>query len=237
MTVDSNIDIKHAQRRLNDLGFGPLKVDGVYGPKTADAVRRFKVSIGFRNSDYLGPLTWARLIADAPRDDRLEEPPWIRELRGLMGRHERHDNAMLRRFLASDGHALGDPARFPWCGDAVETAVRLALPDEPFNGPLGQNPYWARNWLHFGVVTDPVAYAVFVFEREGGGGHVGFGMGEGVLDREPVYYVFGGNQSNRVSIAPIAKRRCIGIRRPRTWNAPLPRLPRMTGGTVSTNEA
>jgi hypothetical protein len=233
MTVDSNIDVRHAQRRLNDLGFGPLKVDGAYGPKTGDAVRRFKVSIGFRNSDYLGPLTWARLIAADPMNDSLDEPPWMRELRALMGRHERHDNAMLRRFLASDGHALGDPAEFPWCGDAVETPIRLTLPDEPFNGLVGENPYWARHWLDFGVPSEAGLGAVFVFEREGGGGHVGFGAGESTTH----WYILGGNQSNRVSIAPIDKRRCIGIRRPRTWNAPLSRLPRMTGGTVSTNEA
>jgi hypothetical protein len=227
------IDYKHAQRRLNWLGFGPLKVDGIYGPKSRDAVRRFKVSIGFRNSDYLGPLTWARLIADPPAPDAAIEPPWITEVRALMGRHERIDNALLRKWLASDGHALGDPAEFPWCGDLVETAIRLTLPNEPFNGPLGENPYWARNWLHFGERSEPLLGAVFVFAREGGGGHVGFGAGEG----DGVWYIRSGNQSNRVTIAPIAKSRCLGIRRPVTWNAPLPRLPRMSGGTVSTNEA
>lgn len=217
------------QKRLNAAGFGPLLEDGIWGPKTADAVRRFKVSIGFRNSDFLGPLTIERLLGPA---DALVEPPWIRELRALMGRHERADNAALRQWLASDGNALGDPAKLPWCGDAVETAIRLTLPGEPFNGPLGENPYWARNWAHFGVKTEPVAYAVYVFVRDGGG-HVGFGMGQS----EDHFYILGGNQSNRVSIAPIDKDRCIAIRRPTTWNAPLPELPRMSGGAISTNEA
>jgi hypothetical protein len=73
-----------------------------------------------------------------------------------------------------------------------------------------------------------------VFKRPGGG-HVGFLGGESPDN----YYVLGGNQKNMVNITPIEKSRAIAIRWP--LNVPLRQvqigLPKMSGGTVSTNEA
>ena len=34
-------DVQELQERLKTLGFGPQVIDGIYGPKTAEAVRRF----------------------------------------------------------------------------------------------------------------------------------------------------------------------------------------------------
>ena len=56
-------------------------------------------------------------------------------------------------WLKRDGRSLGDPGKNPWCGDFVETCIRMGLPDEPLLGALGTNPYWARNWLLFGERT------------------------------------------------------------------------------------
>ncbi|BCH31283.1 hypothetical protein MesoLjLc_32130 [Mesorhizobium sp. L-8-10] len=63
-------------------------------------------------------------------------PPWIAIARAKIGQHEKIYNKKLRDWLKSDGHALGDPAKLPWCGDFVETCLALALPG---------NPYWARS--------------------------------------------------------------------------------------------
>ena len=79
----------------------------------------------------------------------------------------------------------------------------MGLPDEPLLGALGTNPYWARNWLLFGRDTKPVTGAVLIFER-GFGGHVGFAVGQD----DTHFYVLGGNQSDAITIARIAKSAC-----------------------------
>jgi len=74
-------------------------------------------------------------------------------------------------WLKRDGRSLGDPSKNPWCGDFMETCIRMALPDEPLLGALGTNPYWARHWLLFGREVQPITGAVLIFSR-GSGGHV-----------------------------------------------------------------
>jgi hypothetical protein len=72
-----------------------------------------------------------------------------------------------------------------------------------------------------------------VFER-GSGGHVGFAVGQDGT----ALHVLGGNQSNAVTVARIAKTRLLGARWPATFARPSAlHLPRMTvGGALSTNE-
>ncbi|SLN76702.1 hypothetical protein ROG8370_03902 [Roseovarius gaetbuli] len=121
----------------------------------------------------------------------------------------------------------------PWCGDFVETCIRMGLPDEPLLGALGKNPYWARNWLLFGREVQPIIGAVLVFER-GSGGHVGFAIGQD----DTHFYVLGGNQSDAVTIARIIKSRLLGARWPATYPPRLQRLATMKPGEFlsTTNE-
>lgn len=75
--------------------------------------------------------------------------------------------------------------------------------------------------------------AVLVFGRPGGG-HVGFYLGEDAAD----YVVLGGNQGDAVSIARLAKARCIARRWPS--GEPVigrPRIVRKAGVKTSSNEA
>jgi len=167
------------------------------------------------------------------RQQTEQELPWIVEGKKVWGLHEIRDNARLRQWLRSDGKTLGDPKQLPWCGDYVETAIKNSLPNEPFEGAVGKNPYWARNWLKFGVPTEPVYGAVIVFSR-GNGGHVGFVVGEDNTD----YYVLGGNQSDSVNIVRISKSRFLGCRWPATFRNPNTPLPRMSPNNIprTTNE-
>jgi hypothetical protein len=161
--------------------------------------------------------------------------PWITDLRRVLGLHEVRDNAALRAYLRSDGgKTLGDPKKLPWCGDAVDTSMFNALPNEPRPGALGQNPYWARNWALFGV--EGLYYgSVLVFVRKGGG-HVGYAMG--ITPDRKYYLVMGGNQGDTVSVKPIAVDRCIAARWPSTSKHPKVLLPkRAMNGAASTNEA
>ncbi|MCL4065908.1 TIGR02594 family protein [Pseudomonas sp. GX19020] len=204
------------QTGLRDLGYQPGAVDGIFGPRTKAAAEAWLAAGG--------------TAAKAPSSGDL---PWMTEGKRVLGRHEVRDNGLLRSWLKSDGKTLGDPAKLPWCGDFVETCIRLALPGEPFPGSLGQNPYWARNWLELGQKTNPTYGAVLVFER-GSGGHVGFAVGA-----DPAcFHVLGGNQSNAVTIARIDRKRLLGARWPKTFAALPLNLPSLSASdSISTNEA
>ena len=163
----------------------------------------------------------------------MSDLPWMVEAKKVMGLHEDRDRAVLAKWLKSDGKTLGDPSKLPWCGDFVDTAIELALPDEPRPGKLGENPYWALNWLLFGKACNPAYGAVVAFERPGGG-HVGFLVGQD----EKRFYVLGGNQGDTVSVTPIDRGRARGYRWPTTYKGKPGDLPQMKSATASSkNEA
>ena len=217
MTPDTREPIRLIQIGLDALGHSPGGIDGVWGLRTVRSLKALLAANG-------------RAASMAPPGPL----PWITEAQSALGRHEARDRSWLMDWLKRDGRSLGDPSKTPWCGDFVETCIRVALSDEPLLGVLGSNPYWARNWMLFGQQVPPILGAVLVFER-GSGGHVGFAIGQD----DTHFYVLGGNQSDAVTIARIAKSRLIGARWPATWPPRLQRLPTITPGDVltSTNEA
>lgn len=118
----------------------------------------------------------------------------------------------------------------PWCGLFTAIVVKRA------NFDVVKSPLWARDWLNFGVEQKTAMLGdVLVFTRPGGGGHVGFYIGED----DTCYHVLGGNQSNMVNATRILKSRCIGIRRC-NWKISQPKKVRVikliATGNVSTNE-
>lgn len=243
MTLNS-YDVRWLQRALKTLGHYSGQIDGIAGPKTQAAMIAFKRGQGLRARFYVGPITLARL-ADAvdeqcPRrfgPDMAPEPPWLVEIGKVMGLHEDRDNAALRAWLASDGSTLGDPAVYPWCGDAAITALELALPGEPLPDALERNPYWARNFAQYGIACGKVYGAIASFTR-GKGGHVGFAVGFDPAGNR--YLIRGGNQSDSVRDSWLAASRLIALRWPKAWSAayqrPLPLLD-ASGAVLSTNEA
>jgi peptidoglycan hydrolase-like protein with peptidoglycan-binding domain len=50
------------QQVLKDIGFYMGEVDGIYGPKTAKAVRDFQISDNLLADGIIGPQTWNALI-------------------------------------------------------------------------------------------------------------------------------------------------------------------------------
>lgn len=217
MTTDTTEAIRDIQCALDALGHSPGAIDGLWGLRTARALKSLLAANG-------------RAASVAPPGPL----PWIAEAKSALGRHEARDRSWLMDWLKRDGRSLGDPAKNPWCGDFVETCIRVALPDEPLLGALGSNPYWARNWLQFGQEVQPIPGAVLIFER-GSGGHVGFALGQD----DTHFHVLGGNQSDAVTIARIAKSRLLGARWPATCPPRAQRLPKMKPGEylTTTNEA
>lgn len=239
-------DVKALQQALKDKGLDPGVVDGILGPNTERAISAFKASIGLLARPYVGPLTWEALTGKplkktvAPKDGVVSGLPWMNEISRYLGLHENRDYSTLSKWLKSDGGTVGDPRRIPWCGDAVHTAIRLALPNEPFPGRVGPNPYLARNWLDFGVKSNLAFGAVAVFWRgakKGLSGHVGFVVG--VSQNGSLLRIRGGNQSNSVSDSWLGADRVLGFRKPSTWPHDLSPAPVMNtkGAVISTNEA
>lgn len=127
---------------------------------------------------------------------------------------------------------------FPWCGLFVAIVIKRAG-WKVVDGFLG-----AINWLNFGIkvyrkskgfINGRVAcwMDIGIFTRPGGA-HVTFLVAE----NKHAYLCWGGNQSNAVGLAWIAKDRCEGIVRP-DYNeyVPVPLTMLTETGELSTNEA
>jgi len=65
-------DVWDVQFRLNILGYYPQKLDGVYGAGTADAVRRFQRDYGLHADGVTGPQTWTALKRFSVNQAELE---------------------------------------------------------------------------------------------------------------------------------------------------------------------
>lgn len=175
----------------------------------------------------LVPALEAGLGSEPPKAEG-DEPAWLVEARKHMGLKEisgpRHNAKILGWVKKLGGWFTDDET--PWCGTFVAACMQAA------GKPVPKHWYRAKDWMDWGKPCAPRLGAVAVFGRRGGG-HVGFAVGE---SRENIY-VLGGNQSNAVNIMPIAKTRLLGFRWPEDEHVPSAPLPRMSGGTVSRNEA
>lgn len=118
----------------------------------------------------------------------------------------------------------------PWCGLFMAVIAKRA------GKQIVKDPLWAANWKKFGVPVPEAGLGdVLVFTRPGGN-HVGIYVGEDDL----CYHVLGGNQSDKVCISRILRRRCTAIRRPVFKIAPpanIRKIVRGALGRVSENEA
>ena len=226
------------QKELKRRGFDPGPIDGIRGRRTISAIKAFQRSRRLTVDGIVGPLTTKALFADSISSDLLREEaqmmPWFEEARRLIGTREVGGKASNPAILdwADDLDIHYPDDDIPWCGLFVAHCIGSQLPDEP----LPDNPLGARNWSRFGKKTGAVRGSVLVFWRgskKGWKGHVGFYASED----DTTYHVLGGNQSNSVSIARIAKDRLIGARWPLTAANRSDRLVADLSGKLSTNEA
>jgi len=131
-------------------------------------------------------------------------------------------------------HFGSDDSLLPWCGAFVAHAMQAAGIEYP------KQYASAKAWLDWGTpLVRPVLGCIVVFDRSGGG-HVGFVVGRDSQTRNLL--VLGGNQGDRVSIAPFASSRIAGFRWPPGLAVPAPfeaSIPILAsnGEPLSTNEA
>lgn len=138
---------------------------------------------------------------------RPRDPPWLDIARRYIGLTEipgkQHQPVILRWLRELRAWWAEDET--PWCGTFTAAVMREAGVELP------RHWYRARAWLDWGVpLMDPAPGCVVVYER-GGGGHVGL-----VVGRDPAgrWLTLGGNQGNRVSVAPFDPQRVLGFRWP-----------------------
>lgn len=118
----------------------------------------------------------------------------------------------------------------PWCGLFAAIVAHRA------GKTVVKDPLWARNWVAFGNRTkQPALGDCLVFERQGGGGHVTWYVGED----DDCYHCLGGNQSDQVGFTRVEKHRLIMARRPTYVNQPnsVKAYRLKSTGKFSTNEA
>lgn len=227
------------QTRLKELNWYAGKIDGQSGPLSETAVTDFKRAHGLNPRAFIGPITLTRLFDPAavarPKPKALHGLPWLAEAERLKGTKEtpgKGNNPVIMEWADDlDQWYPGDDVA--WCGLFVAHCMRIGAPLDPQDF----NRLGAREWLKFGRAVDPQRGAILVFWRgskSGWTGHVGFYVGEDAT----AYHVLGGNQSDSVNVARVAKDRLLGARWPKSFAATGERITLDAGGKViSTNEA
>jgi len=167
----------------------------------------------------------------------MDDPKWLAKARTYVGMSEvpgpKH-SPVITRWLAKLKAPFKDDET-AWCGSFVGGVL-----EEVGLGHV-KDPWGARNWLKFGKpIAGPAVGCIVVFWRgkpSGWSGHVGFVVGK---DKKGNLMVLGGNQGNKVSIAPFATNRVLGYRwpsiapKPERYNLP---ILDSSGQPLSTNEA
>ena len=131
---------------------------------------------------------------------------WLDEARKHIGVAEipgKDHSPVITRWLSDLGAWWTDDDT-PWCGVFVAHCFRSA------GVQLPKHWYRAKAWLDWGITVPPLVGCVVVFERVGGG-HVGLLVGK---DQGGRLMVLGGNQGNKVSVAPFDPARVAGYRWP-----------------------
>lgn len=138
----------------------------------------------------------------------LTGPPWLMLARSLIGEAEipglKH-NAKILRWWQAIGQAFRDDET-PWCAAFVGGVLEEC-------GVASSRSAAARSYLKWGRSVHPCPGAIAVFSRppSSWSGHVGFLAGRDKLGR---LMIVGGNQGNRVSLAPFEADRLLDLRWP-----------------------
>jgi uncharacterized protein (TIGR02594 family) len=213
--------IIEVQQALAQKGYKTGALDGVWGRQTASALRSFQSDHHLQADGILGPLTLAALFPDSKQSRKLDDPSliWFKEALRLLGTRETPgvgSNPTILHWATDQGIPYkGDD--IPWCGLFVGHCISSTLDRES----TPTRVLSARAWGAFGIKTKPTPGAVMVFWRQSpdsGLGHVGFYAGED----DKAYRIVGGNQSDSVSLAWIAKDRLVDARWPSSVSAPIP---------------
>jgi len=160
----------------------------------------------------------------------MSEPAWLAAARGYIGTKEipgKDTTPTIQRWLRAL-RAWWNDDETPWCGTAVAAWMLEAGIQQ-----LPVHWYRAKGWIGWGIpLQQPVVGCVVVFERDGGG-HVGLVVG---VDRAGRRMGLGGNQGNRVCVAPFDRSRVIGYQWPAGQDILMASLPVIASSAASSTQ-
>jgi N-acetylmuramoyl-L-alanine amidase len=133
-------DVAHLQQPLLDMGFTPGRVDGIYGPATAQAVSEFQRNMGLHPDGTMGPATFT-VLERLSRTVVGGTPHVMRETEMLLG----SGPALSGKAVVIDpGHGGGDPGVL--AGGVSEAALvwEIATSLEARLTALGVRTYLTR---------------------------------------------------------------------------------------------
>jgi hypothetical protein len=76
-------EVTALQQRLNELGFDPNGIDGIFGPGTESAVKAFQQANGLTVDGIVGPITRAELQLDGGVQGTDEKVLWVNDYNSL----------------------------------------------------------------------------------------------------------------------------------------------------------
>jgi hypothetical protein len=185
---DTNI-VSELQRRLNAMGLGPLTPDGVFGPRTRQAVQTFQVNRTLRPTGIVDAGTWSALFA-TPAAVFLPAQA-LREAAARLGVTENplgsNRGPEVDAYLRSAG-LNPEGASYPWCTAFVYYCFDVAAKTQGRANPVvrtaGALDLWRkscdRGVPHLlpadadGIASKIQPGMIFVMSMGGGAGHVGF---------------------------------------------------------------
>lgn len=97
---NSTAEVKAIQFLLRARGLYPLQPDGVYGAKTAAAVKKFQRGKGLKVDGIVGPQTWPKLVRVVKRGDRGD---FVRAAQMVLREMSGHQNEAVAPDLKVDG--------------------------------------------------------------------------------------------------------------------------------------
>lgn len=215
--------VKALQKRLVEIGYHDLNVDGDFGEVTVVAVRRFQSARNLDPDGEVGSGTWAQLArADAaqvlppllpPSTAKYgEAPAWYQFAAAEIGFHEKGVNQGLEHLIAEAGFGKNGDA---WCSLFIGAKVKKAGYPNTMNA-------MARSFEHdknFVKLSGPALGCIVTMWRispTNGQGHVFFYDGESASGVRGI----GGNETDQVKRSFHERRRVVGYYWPAT--APMP---------------
>lgn len=238
------------QQRLLWYGDYLLRIDGIPGVGTRNAIVKFKERNRLRARPKLGPLTMDKLLGDkavkaevvieSSKDDDL--PATVRRAMQWIGTREipgeRSEEAIMRWAEQLDIRYSNDD--IPWCGLFAAEVNTYCYPKTPQNF----NRLGARQWNKWGVSLGSKASdarlgctaVLWRGERSGWKGHVIPAVT--AISADGKYFAgIGGNQGNEVSEEWFEIGRVLHFRTPRHMVKKLTKPPVRKVGALSTTQA
>jgi hypothetical protein len=187
------MDIILLKKRLNELGFGPLSVEGpeakIFGPKTTEAVKNFQIGHFLEVDGKVGPETLKALFPAAfSAPDKYHVQPWksdanVLRLRAVdilsaqVGVRERYPNGgpAVETFLSAVGLGPG----YSWCMAFQFWGVDQAARELGVHNPMLRTGGVLRQWneghcIHITDVDKVIPGDIFIMKvGNSGAGHTG----------------------------------------------------------------